>query len=207
MKRRIPLLIVFLVSLFMVIQYYVPLDSWAWMYQYLIDWTIIIGVFALLLGIWSLWRVNVSKIKQRAENWQYAVVTLAGLLIMMIVGFIPGWGNLNNYVYEHFFYYILVPIQATMFSLLAFFISSAAFRAFRARSLLATVLLFAGLVIMIRFVPMGQVSSYISDLSGWILRVPNLAAKRAIIIGIGLGAVATAFKIMFGIERSYLGRD
>jgi len=207
MKRRIPLLIVFLVSSFMVVQYYVPLDSWAWMYQYLIDWTIIIGVFALLLGIWSLWRVNYSKIKQRSENWQYAVVTLAGLLIMMIVGFIPGWGNLNNYVYEHFFYYILVPIQATMFSLLAFFISSAAFRAFRARSLLATVLLFAGLVIMVRFVPMGEISSYISDLSGWILRVPNMAAKRAIIIGIGLGAVATAFKIMFGIERAYLGRD
>ncbi len=198
---------VFIVSLFMVIQYFVPLDSLAWMYQYLLDWTIIIGVFALLLGIWSLWHVSYGKIKQRAENWQYSIVTLAGLFIMIISGFIPGWGNLNNYVYEHLFYYVLVPIQATMFSLLAFFISSAAFRAFRARSILASLLLFAGLVIMLRFVPMGPVSTVVADLAGWILRVPNMAAKRAIIIGIGLGAMATAFKIMFGIERSYLGRD
>jgi len=198
---------VFTVSLFMVIQYFVPLDSWAWMYQYLIDWTIIIGVFALLLGIWSLLRVNWGKISRRSENWGYAVITLVGLFVMLIFGFFPGGGNLNNYVYEHFFFYILVPIQATMFSLLAFFIASAAFRAFRARSVLATLLLIAGLVIMIRFVPMGPLSEPISDLASWILKVPNLAAKRAIIIGIGLGAVATALKIMLGIERAYLGRD
>jgi len=207
MKRRVPLTIVFIVSLFMVIQYFVPLDSWAWMYQYLIDWTIIIGVFALLLGIWSLLRVNYEKIQRKSENWQYSIVTLLGLFIMIIVGFVPGWGNLENYTYQHLFYYVLVPIQATMFSLLAFFIASAAFRAFRARSALASLLLFSGLIIMIRFVPMGPLSEPISEIATWILQVPNLAAKRAIIIGIGLGAAATALKIMLGIERAYLGRD
>jgi len=204
MKQRIPLIIVFCVSVFMLIQYFVPLDSWAWLYQYFIDWTIIIGVFALLLGIWSLLRVNVDKIKRKAENWQFAVITLAGLFTMIVFGFA---GGLNNYVYESLFYNVLVTIQATMFSLLAFFIASAAFRAFRARSVLASMLLIAGLIIMIRFVPMGPISEMVSSLAGWILKVPNMAAKRAIIIGIGLGAVATALKIMLGIERAYLGRD
>ena len=116
-------------------------------------------------------------------------------------------GNLTNYFYYQFFYNIMIPIQATMFSMLAFYIASAAYRAFRARSLLASILLVAALIIMIRFVPLGPISGWVSDISAWILKVPNMAAKRAIFIGVGLGMVATAIKVLLGIERSYLGRD
>jgi len=116
-------------------------------------------------------------------------------------------GNLTNYFYYEFFFNIMIPIQATMFSMLAFYIASAAYRAFRARSLLASILLVAALIIMIRFVPLGPISNWVSDLSAWILKVPNMAAKRAIFIGVGLGMVATAIKVLLGIERSYLGRD
>jgi hypothetical protein len=38
------------------------------------------------------------------------------------------------------------------------------------------------------------------------MNVPNLAAQRAIIIGIGLGIVATALKVILGIERGYMGK-
>lgn len=200
-------MMVFCVSLFMVIQNFVPLDEWRWLYQYLLDWTMIIGILSLALGIWSLWKVHADKIKRKAENYGYSYVTLGGLILMVVFGFFPGGGGITNYWYGHFFTYIMVPIQATMFSLLAFFIASAAFRAFRARSVVATLLLLAAFIIMVRFVPLGPISDGVSELAGWILRVPNLAAKRAIIIGVGLGAVATAIKVMLGIERAYLGRD
>ena len=35
--------------------------------------------------------------------------------------------------------------------------------------------------------------------------VLNASVRRAILIGVSLGAVALSFKIIFGIERSYLG--
>jgi hypothetical protein len=102
---------------------------------------------------------------------------------------------------------VLIPIQATIFSLLAFFIASAAYRAFRARSVLATILLLTAFIVMFRFMPLGPISTANLGIVSWILSVPNMAAKRAIMMGIGLGATATAIKIILGIERTYMGRD
>ncbi|MBK7092071.1 MAG: hypothetical protein IPH59_10190 [bacterium] len=126
---------------------------------------------------------------------------------MIILGLTPSGAGLEDYTFSHLFRYTMIPIQSTMFSLLAFFIASAAYRAFRARSVISAVLLIAALVMMLRVIPLGPLSVYINDTSNWLLLVPNLAAKRPIIIGVGLGMVATALKVVLGIERAYLGKD
>ncbi len=207
MRREIPLIIVLVGGSFMALQFFVP-HSWSeWIYEFVMDWTIVIGIFALALGIWSFLRVSGEKIRRRSENWQYSVVALIGLFGMIFVS-LPWFGGLESTVYRAMFNHVMIPLHATMYSLLAFFIASAAFRAFRARSALATVLLVSALVVMLRFNPyLGPLGKLDNDLASWILNVPNLAAKRAIIIGIGLGIVATALKIILGIERSYMGKD
>jgi len=214
MKKEIPLFIVLVTGVFMAVQFFVPHAYSEYAYEFALDWTIIIGVFALALGIWSLTRVSIDKVRRRTENWQYSIVTLAGLFSMILFGsFVMKYlgaekTGQQSYMYIHFFNYILVPVNATMFSLLAFFIASAAFRAFRARSVLATILLVSALAVMLRFNPyMGQAGEIDANLSSWILNVPNLAAKRAVVMGVGLGMVATALKVVLGVERSYMGRD
>lgn len=213
MKRQLPLLLVFIFGIFMIFQYFVPHESSEWIFEFFLDWIYIIGIFALALGIWSLIRVSWEKIKHKRENWQYAIITLFGLAAMIFFGFDYGRHffsaeGLENFMFRHFFDYIMIPIQATMFSLLAFFIASAAYRAFRARSLLATLLLVSALIVMLRFNPyLGPVGEYMEKTASWLLNVPNLAAKRGIIIGVGLGIVATALKVILGIERNYLGKD
>jgi hypothetical protein len=78
----------------------------------------------------------------------------------------------------------------------------------------AGLLLAAGVIVMLGRVPLGEVIGVtvggerysLPMLSTWILDVPNLAAKRGILIGVGLGMVATALKVLLGIERTYLGK-
>jgi hypothetical protein len=213
MKRQIPLTFVFAFALIMIIQYFVPNDESLAVNAFLLKWIYIIGIFALALGIWSLIRVSYMKIKLRRPAWGYSIITLIALFSMFIFGFDYGRHffsseGLRNYMFLNFFDHILIPIQATMFALLAFFIASAAYRAFRARSILATMLLVSALIVMLRFNPyLGSLGEYVEKTASWLLNVPNLAAKRAIIIGVGLGGVATALKVMLGIERAYLGKD
>ena len=116
---------------------------------------------------------------------------------------------LELFMFRRTFDNILVSLHATMFSLLAFFIASAAYRAFRARNVMASLLLIAALVVMSRFNPylepiFGETGH--PRLSNWLMNVPNLAAQRAIVMGVGLGMVATALKVVLGIERNYMGK-
>jgi hypothetical protein len=213
MKRQLPLALVFGFSLVMIIQYFIPNDFSLAVNEFLLKWIYIIGIFAMALGIWSLIRVSVAKIKTRRPDWPYSIVTLVSLFLMIFFGFdyfrhFFTTEGLKNQMFRDFFDYILIPIQASMFALLAFFIASASYRAFRARSIIATLLLISALIVMLRFNPyLGPIGAYMEKTASWLLNVPNLAAKRAIIIGIGLGSVATAMKVMLGIERAYLGKD
>lgn len=273
MKRQLPFVLVFLFGAFMALQYFVPLEEVEWLYEFLLDWIYIIGIFALALGLWSLYRVSVERIKAGKEGSQYSYVTLAGVFVMIAFGFTYPTGSglvwsyyiwvlmclaclvltmrtrastnvgqkkmfgigalvalllativavfdsswafafytaegLRNTMFITFFDHVLTPCLATMFALLAFFIASAAYRAFRARNVLASLLLVASLIVMLRFNPWLQSSDmpYLAKLSNWLMNVPNLAAQRAIIIGVGLGMVATSLKVVLGIERGYMGK-
>ncbi|OPX28575.1 MAG: hypothetical protein B1H06_03005 [Candidatus Cloacimonas sp. 4484_143] len=204
MKRQIPLLIVILLGFTFVIHTFVPsklsMDFYDW-YQ---SWIKAISPFMVLLGIMSLFMVNSNKIQRKVPNWQYSVVTLLSLVATGAIGFI--WGTQEGTPFMWMFKNVQMPMGATMFSLLAFYIASAAYKAFRARSMEATVLLVAAIIVMLGQVPIGmKISKYIPETATWILNVPNLAAKRGIALGVGLGMVATSLKILLGIERTYLG--
>jgi hypothetical protein len=217
MKREIPILIVGITGTIMLLQYFfaplfqyvfemmLPAGSTLDFFATSQDWVIVIGILALPLGIWSLLKSNVQKLKIKGERF-YSAVLLIGFLAMLVTG-TRRESLASGSTFMTIFTTVLIPIQATIFSLLAFFIASAAYRAFRARSVLATILLLTAFIVMFRFMPLGPISTANLGIVSWILSVPNMAAKRAIMMGIGLGATATAIKIILGIERTYMGRD
>ncbi len=205
MKKQIPLYFVFVSGIVMIIQYFIPSEKSDWFFIYANDWVIVVGIFALVLGIWSLLKSEFKKLKNPKEAF-YAGVLLFGFFIMVFTGLTRESREAGG-LHMDLFNNILIPIQATIFSLLAFFVASAAYRAFRARTILATILLLTAFIIMLRLIPLGPLSAINQTAVGWILAVPNMAAKRAITMGVGLGVIATCIKIILGIERTYLGHD
>ena len=204
MKRQIPLMIVIILGFLFVGHTFVPHKYSIDFYDWFISWTKAISPFAVALGVMSLWMVHGTKITRKAPNWQYSLVTLVALVFTAFAGFM--WGTNEGTPFMWLFKNVQMPMSATMFSLLAFYISSAAYKAFRARSPEATVLLVAGIIVMLGQVPIGaMISKWIPETATWILNVPNLAAKRGIMTGVGLGMTAVSLKILLGIERTYLG--
>lgn len=113
-------------------------------------------------------------------------------------------GRVFTWFYDHVFF----PCNATMFALLAFFIASAAFRAFRARNVESALLLGAAILVMIGLVPVGRVISPIfPEIADWILEIPNNAGRRAIMMGAALGGIVTGLRVILGLERSHLGSE
>jgi len=205
MRYRIPLALAFICGVGMLIQFFIPHPVSRQIYAEALDWYIIIYVFMLVIATRSLCAYHVRKIKKGEPGWGFSIITLTGLASVACIGIFGGiqTGSLFLNIYE----YIQAPMESTMFSLLAFFLASAAFRAFKARTKEATLLLVVALFVMFGRVPIGEkLVPRISEAVEWVLMVPNMAAQRGILIGVGLGMIATALKIILGIERQYLGR-
>lgn len=213
MRREVPLTIVFITGAFMAFQFFVPHNIFAVIYEYANNWTIIIGIFTLAVGVGSLVGYHYDRISNRKEYWPYSIVTLVALAFMTFIGlFLPNALEDPHSLFMTMYFYVLSPVQATMFALLAFFIASAAYRAFRAKTVLATLLMVSAVIVMLGRVPIGDMLTgwlpdgfRFSDIARYILDFPNTAAKRAIYIGVGLGVGVTALKIILGIERTWLG--
>lgn len=210
MKRAVPLMIVLVGGVLMIIQYFIPHQISQDIFDNYTIWVPIIGAFALILGVGSLTRLHGHRVRNRATNWPYSLAVLIPIYLMPIFALLlpvsVGGGMDEPGVYHFAFMHIQVPIQSTMFSLLAFYIASAAFRAFRAKSMLATILLLTAVIVMMGQVPIGELlGSWFPKLGLWIIDFPNNAAKRAIGLGVGFGILATQLKIIFGVERNWLG--
>ncbi len=200
MKIHVPLFICAAAGIFLAIQYFIPALLPA--YERVNDYLQIVYAFSIVLGVASVVHRHGLKIQKRHKDTIYSLVALAGMVLMMSAGFIGGRDRES--LFQTLFTSVLLPVQASMFSLLAFYLASAAFRAFRARSLDATLLLIAAVVVMIGRLDEGHFFG-LPKIQHWILDGPNLVSKRAIILGVGLGAASTALKVVLGIERSYLG--
>ncbi len=208
MRREIPLAICFIMGVAMTVQFFVPHRYSQTFLANMERWLIIVFVFALLLGILNLIKIHTQKVMRRRPGWLYSIVALFGVAASLVTGF--GFGIGAESPFMKLYNFVQIPMQATMFSLLAFYIASAAFRTFRARTLEATLLLVAAVIVMLGRVPLGTFFDRILQLpsiSEWVLDYPNMAAKRGIMIGVGLGAISTALKIILGIERSWLGGE
>ncbi len=212
-KKQLPLMFTLLAGLIPILAFFIttPGDGLQQANDTLEQWMLVIAGCALLLGVVNVFQMNLKKISNKAKGWLNSVWLLLALVIAAIFGLMDAFGyqpfTIDELpIYRWIVESVFMPLQSTMFSLLAFYVASASFRAFRARNVDAAMLLIAALIIMLGVNPATQrFMPFLSDWTNWIMNVPNAAAQRGIIIGAALGAASMALRILLGIERSYLG--
>ena len=215
MKRELPLMVTAVIGLFMILSFFVPHQWVSVPADFLQQCAIILVAFGYVLGGANALRVNLDSVSKRQSGWFYKLVLVISLVATVVIGAIEGEGFLNpgmksKWLYEN----IYSPMSATMFALLAFFIASAAFRAFRIRTVEAGLLAAAALIVMLGRVPLTNAMTMwlpeafrLQTMQEWIMEFPQNAAKRAILIGAALGVMATGLRVILGIERSYLSGE
>ena len=211
-RRTIPLLICFVVGMLAFVHEFVPHPLAGTFRQEMTTWFRIIGGFGLFIGAYSLLHMHVTRIRRRQAGWAYSAFVFLGAAVMIGFGLYnggagplappPGEDTMFQWLYMN----VQVPCGATIFSILAFFMASAAFRTFRARNIEAALLLVAAVIVMFGRVPISEaVSTVFPKAADLLMEYPNMAAKRGILLGISLGMISQSLRILFGIERSYLG--
>ncbi len=231
MSRNIAVLVAAAAGLLMVASAFIT--STQGLGESAVDWFNILAAIAFVLGGGSLVKMNLARMSARERGWGFAAVTLLAFTVTMVVGLLKvgvapselsptvamsGEKDAEGSAFWWIYTYVMSPITSTLFALLAFYVASAAFRAFRAKNTEALLLLGTAFIVLLGRVYAGVVlTSWIPEdnawvswlrfenLSGIIMGVFNTAGTRAMIIGIAIGVAATSLKILLGLDRGYLG--
>lgn len=232
LRTTVPVLILSITGIVVVIAHFSGMTkTWG---DEINNWFGIISTIALLLGAVNLLFVNLEKVSSRRPGWAYAAITLVAFLGMLAIGFTklgatpnpagPDLRFAGNYesqqaAFGWMYQYVMTPLTSTMFALLAFYVASAAFRAFRAKNFEAILLLGTAFVILLGQTYASEIlTGWIPKDSGWgLLRLDSIAVgitetvatagMRAIMIGIAIGAAATSIRFLLGVDRGYLAKN
>lgn len=190
--------------------------------------------FLLGLGMYSLVGIHLRRLFKMQRDWFYSLVLIISMVVMVIFGywnwletkgaraaelqFRENWG-FAQYGFDLVFDGLLQQMDAAMFSIIAFYILSAAYRAFRVRSVEATILLATALLVMLSVMgaveymwnsrveaiaggPNGFLNNFrLTDMSRWISETFQTSSLRALDFGVGIGALAMGLRLWLSLER------
>jgi hypothetical protein len=230
-KRTVPLIVVFVTAVLLVVAFFIPHKPFGDLESRFLNWYTIVSGFTFLLGLDSLIRHHLTRVFRRGENWGYSLVLVISLFATLVLGFYSWFKFQSPFAlrapFMWLYTYMIIPLQSTMFASLAFFIVSAAYRAFRIRNFAATLLLVAACLVMLGNVPLGgaiwrSIGNLVhaivpsanaaefgrleafAAIKDWLMSIATASAMRGIGIGLALGGIAMSLRIILGIERTYM---
>lgn len=110
------------------------------------------------------------------------------------------WG-ISDYL---IFYGFFIPLGSSMFSILGFYITYAAYRSFRVKSLEASVMMFAALIVILGQIPQGvmYISEDLPQIRLWIIEYISTPAFRAIYFCSALAGLSLAVRMWFSMDKN-----
>lgn len=200
-KREVPLAIATLLGLVMIASFFlnIPfLNQLAAESQRLI--VPIVAAAGVVGGI-SLLLHQVQIVQKRRRNWRLSVVFIAVFFFFLATSLTPGIEAVHNTLYTA----IVGRTTEAMWGIIALFMVSIAYRAFRIKNLETFLFTLSCVIVLLGNAPVGEVLPGSRSATEWLMNIPSMAGMRAIVIGLALGIIAYGIRVMLGHERSVLG--
>jgi hypothetical protein len=166
----------------------------------------VIAAFALGIGAVNLVAFHVHHIQKRTQGqWYLSVLLLVAFAVTLITGLTL---TLAHPVFKWIFSFVLSPLALALYSILGFFIFSAAYRTLRLRTYESAILLIGAVVAMISNAPVyGALWGGFSAIGSWANSVPSTAGGRALLLAVAIGTVIFGLRTIMWYERSQLGGE
>ncbi|NLF02391.1 MAG: hypothetical protein GX601_15580 [Anaerolineales bacterium] len=199
LRKWLPLAVATLVGVVVLLGYLFPdgsLGAWA---GQLVDWAIILAAFALVLGLLNILRVHGARIVRTRRGWFNSLVLVVALFSAAVPALLGPSSPYNQWTVQ----YILAPLGAAVAALMVFTLVLAAFRMLRVRRSLWTLLFLAVVIVaLLGSVPLVGLQP-VADLRSWLVAVPGMAGMRGLLLGVALGIVVLALRLLGASERPH----
>ena len=206
LKREVVYAITGIITVLMLVEYFFFDTSQAWA-EAIRTWAVIIYNISLFLGAIRLSIAHSVRIQEKRRDWQYSGILMAIFVIQLLTGLAAyvTRGVATNYaIYNWLFNYVYTPLGATLYPITGFYIFSAAYRAFRARNIDATLMLVAGCLVMLKNAPVGEaIWIGFATLGNWVQFTAQVPGMRTLAIVGALGLIAFGFRALLGKERGF----
>jgi hypothetical protein len=168
---------------------------------------VVVGACAVLYGTTIGLNHQVRQVIERKETaWYLNIMSIILFAIMMIAGL--NWPFAKDKNYAWLFKWVVRPLGGATYAMRAFYIFSAAFRAFVARTKESTILLLAAIFVIMGNTPMLTATwGGFSLIREWINQYPAVGGMRGFTIGVGVGAAVLGIRTLLGKERTQLGLE
>lgn len=203
-RRTAPVGLAAIVAIIMNIEYFFSTPQGSSLASTLRTWAILAAGFTYVLAGILVSIRHIRPIQKKVSGqWLYSSILLFCMWAMVVFGLFSGPGN-PSFVWA--FQNIVVAVYSAMLATCAFFVTSAAYRAFRARTLEATLMLIFTALVMLGQATLGElIWPGFVPLSLWIINVPMNAGLRGLTITIAFGFIALCLRIISGLETRWLG--
>jgi len=202
-SRSVQMTILVVSFLLVFVPYFIPWGPLDWLSGKLMTIAAVTNAFTIVIAVYSQFRRSGRFINQRRKGWVYHIYLLALLAIMTLSGFILGQ---HVGAYEWLLLAVVTPLSSVIYGMLAFYMSSAGARAFRARSPQAALLLLAGFVVLLYQAPL--TGAYFPGIEGaavYLTDTFGMSVSRMFSISVSIGAIVLGVRMLTGKEVAFLG--
>lgn len=198
-RKYYPTAILIIFGVFSLLSYYIDIPVVENVASTSRTWVVIISAFMVLLGALNVFRTHVQRTISKRENWLLSGWLIFVFSIMIVIGLLQGTGSPN---YKSIYNALYVPLAQSIVGTLGLFLVSAAYRAFKIRSLEGLIFFIGAFLIAIRQASVGPLLwPGFETIGNWVTLWPSIGTMRGVTIGLAIGTVAISLRTLLTWEN------